>query len=203
MSPSEFRASQEKHGKPQGCHERLLHHTTARACIGLRSPTGGGEHDNGSTPQPVSGTVGASVLENTMTVHLVALPPPPDPLDWALRHPNGANMRARRQGYVSGGHALRGTQDCRASWGLCVAWDSLRLRGCHGGHALHGTRSHIILEQREVGGWRWLSGVRRCVGCKAHTDNLALAPSPPICATACEPEQPGPHKHASTHCCKE
>ena len=190
-------SSQEKRGKPQGCHERLLHHATARACIGLRSPARGGEHDNGSTLQLASGTVGASVFKDTMTVHLAALPP----------HPRGRSAILRRE------HA-------REEGGSCVAWDSglqgfvgsMRCMGlthtlglCHGGHALRGTRSRIILEQqREVGGWRWLSGVRRCVSRKAPT-HLAtwlwlrlhqLAPLP------VSRSKPGPHKHAPLHCCK-
>ena len=31
----------------------------------------------------------------------------------------------RSEGFVRRGHALRGAQDCRASWGPCVAWESL------------------------------------------------------------------------------
>ena len=63
ISPSVESSSHEKHGKPQECHERPLHHrhTTARACIGVRSPTRGGEHDNGSTLLPESGIVGCSL----------------------------------------------------------------------------------------------------------------------------------------------
>ena len=132
-------SSQEKRGKPQGCHERLLHHTTARACIGLRSPARGGEHDNGSTLQLASGTVGASVFKDTMTVHLAALPPP---IHVGALPSYGANMRARR-----GGLALHGTQDCRASWGLCVAWDSLTL-------------------------WGFVMGAMHCVGL-AHASSLS------------------------------
>ena len=88
-------------------------------------------------------------------VHLRALPPP---IHLGAPPCYGANMRARSQ-YVSGGHALHATQGCRAS-----------LHGAHSHFGADGTRSHIILElQREVGGgWRWLSGVRRCVGCQAQ-----------------------------------
>ena len=104
-------SSHEKHG--QG-HERLVRRITARACIGLRSPHKRGAHDNGSTLQPVSGAVGASVLEDTMTVHRVALP----------------SCALRRE------HAL---EETRGGGGSCVAWGS----GLQGGYALHGTHSHF------------------------------------------------------------
>ena len=76
-------SSHEKHGKPQECHERPLHHrhTTARACIGLRSPTRGGEHDSGSTLLPLHGLVGPSVCEAT---RLCMLAPSALPSMWAL-----------------------------------------------------------------------------------------------------------------------
>ena len=115
--------------------------------------------------QPVSGRVGASVFDDT--VHLAALPPP---------HLTGRSAILRRE------HAREETRIRQG--GSCVAWDSglqgfvgaMRCMGLThtselgGRHALHGTRSHIILElQGEVGGWRWLSGVRHCVSRKTHT----------------------------------
>ena len=93
--------------------------------------------------------------------------------------------------------------------GSCVAWGSglqgfvgaMRCMGLThtselgGRHALHGTRSHIILElQGGVGGWRWLSGVRRCGSRKTYSHLTSLALSPPVRrGTACGPEQSGPH----------
>ena len=48
--------------------------------------------------------------------------------------------------------------------------------------------------QGEVGGWRWLSGVRRCGSRKTYSHLTSLALSPPVRrGTACEPEQSGPH----------
>ena len=119
MSPSEFRAArstENNRGVTRGF-------TTARACIGLR---GGGEHDNGSTPQPVSGTVGASVLENTMTVHLVALPPP--------IHLTG------RSAIPTARTCAQGDKDTSVGVMRCVG---LRTAGLRGGYALHGTHSHF------------------------------------------------------------
>ena len=186
----------EKHGKPQGCHERLLHHTTALACLSLQSPTRGGEHGNGSTLQPVSGTVGASVFEETPTVHAAALRPPIH----VAALPSCALWRQtsrEKTGIRQWGRCVRGTQECRASWGSyalhgthshfrvswwgpCIAWDSL---------------THIILElQGEVGGWRWLSGVRRCASRKAHAPiwQLGSGSVSANLATACEMDWPPP-----------
>ena len=70
------------------------------------------------------------------------------------------------EGFVCGGHALRETQDCRASsWGPCVAWDSLTFKGPY---SAWGSLTRQPLLQGEVGGWQWLSGVRRGVGRKAR-----------------------------------
>ena len=150
-------SSHEKHG--QG-HERLVRRITARACIGLRSPHKRGAHDNGSTLQPVSGAVGASVLEDTMTVHRVALFPL---LSCALRREHA--LEETRVG-GQGGHALHGAQDCRGAMRCMGLTHTSGLWG----HVLHGTRSHTILElQRKVGVWRWLAGVLRGVSRKAHT----------------------------------
>ena len=69
------------------------------------------------------------------------------------------------QGFVCGGHALRGAQDCRASWGPRVA--RAHTSGLCGGHALRGAHSHIILAlQGEIGR---LSGARRCES-RRHTN---------------------------------
>ena len=113
----------EKHGKPQGCHQRPR--TLASVCGRQQEAAS----VTGSTLQPVSGTVGASVLEDTVMVHLVALPPPihvgalPS---CALRREHArAQTRTRQRGscvaWDSGlqGFAVR----------LRVAWDSLTLRG--------------------------------------------------------------------------
>ena len=144
MSPSES-SSHEKHGKPQGCHERPLHHRrpTLRACIGLRSPTIGGEHDSGPTLQPVSGTVGPSVFEETTAVHVAALCPP-------------IHMAALPSCALWREQAREKTEICHAS----VAWDS-GLQGSFGyacmgftktsglgGDACMGLMSHTILELR-------------------------------------------------------
>ena len=128
-------SSHEKHG--QG-HERLVRRITARACIGLRSPHKRGAHDNGSTLQPVSGAVGASVLEDTMTVHLVALPPPihltgRSAIPTARTCAQGDKdtsvgvMRCvgLRTAGLRGGYALHGTHSDFGDSGACIAWDSL------------------------------------------------------------------------------
>ena len=52
------------------------------------------------------------------------------------------------QGF-SGGHALHRTQDCRASWGLCVAWDSLTLQGFVGAMRCMGLTHTSSLSFRE------------------------------------------------------
>ena len=117
-------------------------------------------------------TIGSSVFEETATVHVAALRPPIH----VAALPSCALWRqtcAREDRDTSAVGATR-----------CVG---LRAAGLHGGatrcmglthtsgfpgggYALHGTHSHIILElQGEVGGWRWLSGVRRCVSRKTHT----------------------------------
>ena len=92
------------------------------------------------------------------------------------------------------GHALRGTQDCRASWGPCVAWGSITLQGLRGGIHCGPTDTSSLKLQGEVGGWRWLSGVRRCGSRKTYSHLTSLALSPPVRrGTACGPEQSGPH----------
>ena len=49
---------------------------------------------------------------------------------------------------------MRGTQDCRASWGLCVAWDSLTLRSL--GVVMHcmglAHTSSLSCREKSVGG---------------------------------------------------
>ena len=90
-------------------------------------------------------------------------------------------------------------QDFRALWGPCVAWG----RAC-GGHALRGTHSHFRAycgcHTQHSGRSRWaaVAVVWSAPLCGPQdTDpfgNLALAPSPPVSATACEPE---PSVHAN------
>ena len=190
----------EKHGKPQGCHERLLHHTTARACSGLRSPRGG-EHDSGSTFQPVGGTVGASVLEDTMMVHRVALPPPihvgalPP---CALRREHAHEQTRTRQP----GSCVAWDSGLPGFVGGCVAWDSLRGLVMGAMHCMGLVFiSSLSCREETVGG----GGCLECAVVQAarHThpfENLALAPSPPIGPLPVS--RTGPHQHASLHCCK-
>ena len=63
--------------------------------------------------------------------------------------------------------------------------------GGGGGHGFTDTSSLKL--QGEVGGWWWLSGVRRCGSRKTYSHLTSLALSPPVRrGTACEPEQCGP-----------
>ena len=71
------------------------------------------------------------------------------------------------EGFVSGGHAVRGTQNCRASWGPCVVWGSLTLEGLGPRIAWCSSLTCQPL-QGEVGGRQWLSGVRHGVSRKAR-----------------------------------
>ena len=157
-SPSVESSSHEKHGKPQECHERPVHHrhTTARACIGVRSPTRGGEPDSGSTFLPVSGLVGSSVVEGNNDGECCRPP---------LSHPCGRSVIL----CIMAGTCAREDKDTSVEVTVmhCVGLpNASRLPG--GGYALRGTHSHIIELQGEVGGWRRLSAVRRCVSRKAH-----------------------------------
>ena len=134
-------SSHEKHG--QG-HERLVRRITARACIGLRSPHKRGAHDNGSTLQPVSGAVGASVLEDTMTVHRVALP------SCALRREHALEE-------TRGGGGVMRCMGLRIAGGLCVAWDSLTLRGFGGMYCMGLAHTPSLnCRERSVCGGGWL-----------------------------------------------
>ena len=109
---------------------------------------------------------------------------------------------------LSGLQRLVGAMPCMGLQGLlgamrCVV--SLTLQGC-AMHCMGLTDSHIrsvICREKSVGG----SGcsLDRSIVWQQDTDplgNLALAPSPPLSATACGPEQPGPRKFASLHSCK-
>ena len=53
------------------------------------------------------------------------------------------------QGFVKRGHALHGTQDCRASWGPCAAWDSLTLQGFVGAMQCMGLTHTSSLNSRD------------------------------------------------------
>ena len=59
-----------------------------------------------------------------------------------------------------------------------------------GGYALHGTHSHINCREKSVGGGGCLP---LCEPQGTHPLPGSLAASPPICATACELEQPMRH----------
>ena len=167
MSPSE--SSSHEALKAQGCHETEAFaspsHNLARFHRFASMTTGGGEHDNGSTLQLVSGTVGSSVFRRNddgapPSIHVAALP---SCALWRehVREKTGIRCVGFRNAGLCAGYALHGTHShVRASWWGLFAWDS-----------------HIILElQGEVGGCPWLFGVRRCVSRKAHIpfDNLAL-----------------------------
>ena len=110
-----------------------------------------------------------SVFEETTTVNVVALRSPIHSVILCTT----ARTCARRQGCVSGGDALRGTQECMALCGfkLCVAWDSLTLQGFLVG-AMH---CMGLTHTSTAGRSRWVAvAVCRCVSRKAHTHYPAL-----------------------------
>ena len=157
MSPGES-SSHEKHGNPQECHERPVHHrhTTARACIGVRSPTRGGEPDSGSTFLPVSGLVGSSVVEGNNDGECCRPP---------LSHPCGRSVIL----CIMAGTCAREDKDTSVevtvmhcvglpnAWlhaGCGVAWDSLTLQGFLAGalRCMGLTHTSLNCREKSVGG---------------------------------------------------
>ena len=153
MSPSE--SSSHKALKAQGCHETEAFaspsHNLARFHRFASMTTGGGEHDNGSTLQLVSGTVGSSVFRRNDD----GAPPSALPSTWLLCHPvhYGANMCARRQGYVAWGSGMQGFVRVMRCMGLT------HMSGLPGGGYLHGTHTSS-LNCREKS-----AGARGCLEC--------------------------------------
>ena len=84
-----------------------------------------------------------------------------------------------------------------------VAWDSLTpqrfVRGAMHCIGMGLTDTSSLKLQGEVGGWRRLSGVHRCVSRKTHTHThththlTSRHGSPPVCTTACVPARVSLH----------